>query len=319
MSISLAPAAPTSTTERTATPRFGGVLRGELFKITRQRLVWVMSALLVCFIAGPYLIYQTRQDYPSVIRADPLSAIYNISETGMAVVRVFGGVYMLILAALVIGIEYQQGTIRILLGRGVGRLQLLSAKILALAITGLTLLLGGILLNGVLMSVYVTVVAGRLNVLQAVTPQYWSDMWLYALSVAISMGVTLLLGVAVTVVGRSLAFGLGMGLGWFAADNLGALVLVLVNEFTHSDFWLKVTAYLLGPILNTLPTLIVPNRVVTVQTAKGVQSITKTAASVGFKPFVSITSTHALLVVLGYAVVFAAVAIVLTWRRDVRE
>lgn len=317
--IPLAPAERVRAVEQAASPRFGGVLRGEVFKITRLRLVWAMTVLLACLMVGPYLIYLTRQDYPNVVRADPLTAIYLIAEAGLAEVRVFGGVYMLILAALVVGMEYQQGTVRILLGRGVGRLQLLSAKILALAITGLALLAGGIVLDGVLTSLYVTAVTGRLNVLQAVTPRFWSDMWLYALSVAISLGVTLLLGVAVTVVGRSLAFGIGVGLGWFAADNLGVFMLYLVSEFTRSDFWLKVSAYLLGPTLNVLPALIVPNRLLTVHSEKGVETITKTAATVGFKPLVPVTSTHALWLALAYAVVFAVVAFVLTWRRDVRE
>jgi hypothetical protein len=120
-----------------------------------------------------------------------------------------------------------------------------------------------------------------------------------------SMGVTILLAMAVSVVGRSLSFGLGAALAWFPADNIGIVLFVLGYRVTHNDFWQNVTAYFLGPNLNVMPTVLLPANI--------------QANSIGITPLVNVDGTHAVLVTLVYAVIFAVVAIVLTWRRDVKE
>jgi ABC-2 type transport system permease protein len=319
MSASLARAVEAQAAPAAARPTYLGTLGGELFKITHQRLVWVMAILLAGLDAAPYLVYLAGRNIRDQARSDPLSVLYLVMQRDLQVFRVFGGVFLLILAALVIGQEYQLGTIRILLGRGVGRSQLLSAKALALAITALALLVGAVVLDLMLTLGLLLALSGNLDVLQAATPQFWTDTRFYLLSVLISMGATLLLGIGVSVVGRSLAFGIGVGLSWFAADNIAVPIMGLVGSFTHSDFWPNLTSYFLGPLLNQLPALIVPARVITFQGEKGLQTVTKPASALGFQPLVTIDSAHALVVIGVYCIVFAVVAAALTWRRDVLE
>ena len=117
------------------------------------------------------------------------------------------------------------------------------------------------------------------------------------------MDATILLVTAVTVIGRSLTFGLSIGLSWFAADNIGTVFMLLANRLTHNDFWLNVTGYFLGPILNNLPTTFLSSKVLTI----------------GPPPLVQVDRTQSLLVILAYTLIFAIVALVLTWRRDVKE
>jgi ABC-2 type transport system permease protein len=117
------------------------------------------------------------------------------------------------------------------------------------------------------------------------------------------MGVTMLLAVATTVLGRSLAVGLGVALVFFPADNIGTEVLFLLNRLTGSDFWLKLSAYLLGPNLNVMPGKTVLNPV----------------STIGTEPLVAVDGGHTLLIALIYAIIFAAIALFLTWRRDVQE
>ncbi|MFL5657524.1 MAG: hypothetical protein ACJ8CB_25495 [Ktedonobacteraceae bacterium] len=120
------------------------------------------------------------------------------------------------------------------------------------------------------------------------------------------MGVTILLATALSVVGRSLSFGLSASLAWFPADNVGSLIfLMLAFRITHSDFWRNVSAYLLGPNLNVMPAVLLPAQL--------------KANSIGITPLVDVDGTHTLLVTLVYALIFAVVAVVLTWRRDVKE
>jgi len=130
-----------------------------------------------------------------------------------------------------------------------------------------------------------------------------SDMQVYVLTIALSMGVTILLAAAVSVLGRSLAFGLSVALIWFPADNIGSIVLLYAYRLTHYDFWQNISAYLLGPNLNAMPTVLTPRNLF----------------SIGITPLVNVDGTHTLLVALVYSLIFAAVAFVLMWRRDVKE
>lgn len=315
--MSASVAIPSSTTTAPAVrPSFVGILRAELFKITRQRSVWIATILLGGLICAPYLIYLAGESVKQSLVIDPLGVLYTVMQRDLEVVRVFSGIYLLVLAALVIGQEYQLGTIRILLGRGVGRLQLLGAKVLALAIVAVVVLVAALALDVALAAIDLLILAHNLSAFTTITSQFWTDTAWYILTVAVSMGATLLLGVAANVVGRSLAFGLGVGLIWFPADNIGTIIMALIAQFTNNPFWNNVTGFFLGPALNVLPAVIVPARVVTGALGK---NVSKPASTLGITPLVDITSTHAWLVILGYCAVFAVIAIVLTWRRDVLE
>ena len=289
----------------TSKPSFLGILGGELFKISRQWIVWVMLVLLAGVIALPYIITLTVPEIKDAINHTPLLFLTNRMMQNLAILRVFNGIFLLVLTAFVIGLEYQLGTIRILLARGVGRLQLLTAKLLAVVIIALGVFIVSLLYNILLMSSLLLIMVGNLNAYNAITPDFWSLAQQYTLTVLVSMGVTVLMATAVSVLGRSLTFGLSLALAWFAVDNIGTIFLYLAYRLTHSDFWLNVTAYLLGPILNVMPKALITSKT--------------EISTIGAQPYVTVDGAHTLWVTLVYAVIFALVAIVLTWRRDVKE
>ncbi len=286
-----------------ARPDFFGTVRGELFKISRQWTTWIVLVLLTGIIFLPYLIRLTVSNTKDAINHDTLAFLYGDMSNNLAILRAFAGFALIILTARVIGLEYQLGTIRILLARGVGRLQLLSAKLLTMVIIALAIFVGGILLNLLLTLFVIGVTTGNLDALSKLTPGFWDDTRLYLLTVLASFGVTILMTTAVTVLGRSLSFGLSFGLSWFAADNLGTAIMGLAFEITHNDFWRNITAYFLGPNLNVMASQLLPIHVFTL----------------GTSPLVNVDGTHTLVVTLVYAIIFLALAIVLTWRRDVKE
>jgi len=287
----------------TSTPSFFGILRGELFKVTRLWSTWIMAVLLLGVIMLPYVITLTVPTAKDSLHNAPLDFFSVRVESNLAVLRVFGGFYLLILTAQVIGLEYQLGTIRILLARGVGRLQLLSAKLLTIVIVALIILVAGLLLNVLLTCGLVYALAGNLNPLNALTSGFWADTRVYILTILISMGATILMATAVSVLGRSLTFGLSAALVWFPVDNIGTVFLLLAYRLAHNDFWLKVSAYLLGPNLNVMPTVLLSSK----------------DFSIGPPPLVKVDSTNTFVVTLVYSLIFAVVAVVLTWRRDVKE
>jgi ABC-2 type transport system permease protein len=254
-------------------------------------------------IVAPFIILFTVSDVGTFLHQAPLKFFYSRVPANLTLLRVFSGIFLLILTANVIGVDYQLGTIRILLARGVGRVQLLLAKLLAVAVVALILLVVGLLLDAILTCVGVLAVTGNLDALKVLTSTFWSDMQLYALTIAINMAVTILLAAAISVVGRSLAFGLSAALVWFPVDNIGTLVFLYAYRLTHNAFWQTITTYFLGPNLNVMPTVLSPRQ----------------PFSIGVPPLAQVDGTHTLLVALVYALIFVVIAVVLTWKRDVKE
>jgi len=244
-----------------------------------------------------------RGDVKDQIVTQPYDTLHTLMAENLGIFRVFVGFFLIILTARAIGLDYQQGTIRIILARGVGRLQLLFAKVLALVGVALAVTAGALLLNLLLACAFIGGIAGNLNAFSAINATFWADTGSYLLTVFISMGATMLLAIATTVLGRSLAVGLGVALVFFPTDNIGSQILFLIYRLTGSDFWLKLTAYLLGPNLNIMPGEIVLNHV----------------GTIGATPFVDVDGGHTLLITLIYATIFAAIALSLTRLRDVQE
>ncbi len=287
----------------TATPSFFGLVRGELFKIGKQWTTWIMLVLLLGVMGLPNLVLMTVPAVKTNIADHPLAVLYRLTGIDLPVMRIFLGFFLLILTARVFGLEYQLGTIRILLGRGVGRLQLLSAKLLAVVLVALAVFVGALIYESLWSVVLFLALAGNLNILNAATSTFWSDTGMFIVTVLISMGATILLAIAVTTVGRSLSFGLSAALSWFAIDNFGVIIMTLAFKLTGNDFWQNVTAYFLGPNLNIMQEVVVGSH----------------PSAVGIPPLVTVDGTHTLVVALVYSVIFAVVAVALTWKRDVKE
>jgi ABC-2 type transport system permease protein len=296
-----------------------GLVRGELRKIVHLRITWALLGLFTLFVVGSQLILVSTPNSKEQLIHNTPGAFSNLVSGDLSILRVFSGIVTLVLAAHVIGLEYQHGTIRILLGRGVGRLQLLGAKMTALALVLLGLLGWGLLTEFAFAWGLVVGLAGDVAPWRRLGDDFWVSLRYYLLCVFISLGVTLLLAVAATVIGRSLAFGLAVGLSWFAVDNLAQIPLTLGYQFTHSDLWLKVSGFLLGPLLNRLPDYITPPWHASVQTPAGPVTVTSQFSGFGAMPLTPVSSAQALLVIGAYATVFALVAVMVTWRRETRD
>jgi ABC-2 type transport system permease protein len=284
-------------------PSFFGIVRGEIFKVTRMWSVWISLVLMLGIICLPYLITLAVKSQGDLLKQTPLQFFYDSMGQNLFVLRVFIGFFLLILTACVFGREYQLGTVRILLARGVGRLQLLFAKLFAVVLIALLVLLVSLVLNALLQALQITVLAGNFDGLKALNSTFWHDIGVYLLTVLISMGVTILLTVALTALGRSFVFGLSASLAFFPADNIGSVFMRLGYSLTHNDFWKNATAYFLGPNLNAMPASIIPQRF----------------SNFGASPLVQVDGTHTLMVALVYGLIFLVAATILTWKRDVKE
>lgn len=284
---------------------FPGMIRGEFLKISR--VFWTMLVILAAGYTVAFLLNANSLDSPKQLQHAPLHFLYNALESDLVLIRILVGIFLLLLTSFTIGREYQYGTIRILLARGAGRVQLLLAKLAMLALVALALLAAFTLFTGLLICIRVLSLTGTLDALNSLTPAFWGNMGIDLLAVLISMGATILLATAMNALGRSLTFGLSASLIWFPIDNIATLIFNALAQLTHNDFWRNVTAYLLGPLLNRLPSMLLPAEV-----RSGYESF-------GATPLVSVSGTHALWVIGGYALVFFVLALLPTWKRDVRE
>jgi len=305
MSLQVASTLPETSLPPVAHTSFLSMVRGEFLKIAR--VFWLMLTILCAGFILAFLLGANAQDSRGYLRHTPLLFLYNSLESNLVIIRILVGIFLLILTSFTIGREYQYGTIRILLARGAGRVQLLLAKLTMLSLIALALLAAFTLLTIVLTGCVLLALTGNLNALSTITPAFWSNIGIDLLTVLISMGATILLATAMNALGRSLTFGLSASLIWFPLDNMATLIMNVLAQLTHTDFWLNATSYFLGPLLNRLPTMLLP-----VAARSGFESF-------GTEPLVPVDATHALWVIAVYALLFFFVALVPTWKRDVRE
>ena len=305
MSAQLAITTPKPGTQPTLHASFLGIMHGEFLKVAR--LFWLLLAILsTAFVVG-FLLGASASGVKADLQHTPLHFFYYEMEVNLVIFRILSGILLLILTSFSIGREYQYGTIRILLARGVGRVQLLLAKLAMLALLAASLLIAFTLLIALLTCIQMFLLVGNLNALRALVPAYWGNSGIDLLTVLINMGVTILLTAAMNALSRSLTFGLSASLIWFPIDNVGAAFMNVLVELTHQQFWRNITAYLLGPLLNRLPNMLLP-----VEAHSGFESF-------GSQPLVPVSGAQALWVIGAYALAFIVMALVPTRKRDVKE
>jgi ABC-type transport system involved in multi-copper enzyme maturation permease subunit len=289
-------------------PSFWGLMRGEWLKLSRMWTLWIMVGLMFGgFVLVGLLFVQTN--HLANIAADaPIRALATVVELPLFLIRVFWGTMVIILTARLIGTEYTSGTVRVILARGVGRLQLLFAKLSVLALVAFIGAVVFAIFAALIELVDLRVATGSLDVLNYATVGFWNDARSYALSVLVSLGVSILMATTVTSLARSLAVGLTISVLWFPIDNMSRILLALAARLTKWSFWGLLSGDLLGPNLNAMGNLVTSGQMPDV---------------LGFGQFLTpltpVTGGHTLLIAAIYAVVFLAVTLWVTATRDVRE
>lgn len=287
-----------------ARPSFIGAVGGEVLKLRRQAWIWVMLALAVALFAILATALLQAGNMKAGLEHAPAVFLSDMYDVYQAIFDTGAGIFLLIVSARLVGMEYTSGTIRVLLGRGAGRLRLHLAKLTALVLLGIVLLAGFLLLASV--ATYAAVVSweGSAKALTSLPSRSWTDL---GIGVGIALGsivAAVMIGSTAALLGRSLAFGLGVGLAFFPADNMLTYVCILLNQITHQHFFLDLTSYLLGPTLSALPVILETDR---------------HAHATFLTPQVPVNATHAWLVVGGWLVAMLIGAAVLLKRRDVLE
>jgi ABC-type transport system involved in multi-copper enzyme maturation permease subunit len=300
------------------TPNFVSMVRAELFKLVRQRVVWITGIVIAVLyipdaLAEIFVINAIKNIAQNNPFGGPLPDGYiahQLMEALLSDVRGLIGIFLMIITVSAIALEYQQGTIRILLARGVGRLRLLGSKLTAIGIVGLAMLAILLVLAVIMGIIDANISNGNLSDLQNLPGYFGTDTAGYLCTVLISMAVTVLLAAAFAVLGRSLAFGLSFALSWFFVESIISTILQGISLASGNKVWGDITQYFLGTNLTNMPAAYIPSRGPDVSNllSRGVSALSS-----------SVDATHTTIVTLIYAVVFLGVAGVLTWKRDVLQ
>ena len=286
-------------------PRFFGAVRGEAIKVSRQLSFWLMLVGGLVLLGITVVGINTIGNLPDTARTHPSVFLRQMFDVYGTIFQVGSGIVLLITGSRLIAMEYSSGTVRIAYARGVGRLHLLLAKMVLLAIIGVGLLVGYLLIVGSIVAALYATWTGGLAGLDTLDAGLRQDFGYWLLVQGISMGVVILLAAAAAGLGRSLAFAMAASLAFFPVDNFLVGIMALTARATgHDSPWTNITEYLLGPNLNVVLNVIEPDHL----------------GRFAFAPPLNpVDGRHALLVIGAWALLFVVVAVGRAVRPDVLE
>jgi len=203
----------------------------------------------------------------------------------LGTLQTLGLILIAVLTASAIGIDYGAGTLRSVLVQGTGRWPYLAAKLLVLVV------LAGLALIVATVSVAISsAIAERLAAPAAASTATWSSAGIALWKAWLSLIPYITLTTFVTVLARSSAAGMAIGLGYYFAEQI--LVALLSNFFS---WFANVAEYL------------------------PVHSISAWSGSTAFGgPAAPADLAHAGFVLVGYTLVLGGLAFWLFQRRDVQ-
>jgi ABC-2 type transport system permease protein len=281
------------------------MVRAEALKVSRQLSFWLLLAGGLLVLGITVIGISTTEGFALTAKNDPGGWAHQMLDLYGTIFQIGSGIVLILIGSRLIAMEYSSGTIRIAYARGVGRLQLLLAKVASLAFLGIALLAGYLLVaGGIVVAMYISATGG-VGGLDKLPADFWQDFYYWLLVQGMSIGIAILLASAAAGLGRALAFAMAASLAFFPIDNFAVGIMALTARATKHDApWTNITEYLLGPNLNVVLNLIEP---------------APSGISVFAPPLNKIDGTHALLVIGVWAVVLAGIAVYRAMRPDVLE
>ena len=262
---------------------------GEWHKLRRRWIPWILLGLVVFLTQGlvwvVYVAYHLDDEVseeglsdftlPSIITVDPISLHFLV-------------IPIMILAASVVGVEYGLGTLRTTLTRGVGRWQLLSAKLIMLmvaVIAGFIVLSAFIAIAGIVIAGIAAITPpAEEGALIGTEPQAWLDAAIGAGKVVYALAPYVALAVFLAVVTQSTAQGISISMGYYVLELIAAPILGGIAEWLGNALEVALLGSNVGEWMST---------------ANATDAL------------------RAFFVILAYTVVFVAAALWIFQRRDV--
>ena len=219
------------------------LLNSEIFRTVKRPVTWIMLAILAVVIAAFYTIIYFAVDDRATNESLRPDAVLN---NGFSIGSGIASILVIVLAAQLMGSEYGWGTIRALVSRASGRVPLILAKLIVLAVyTLLTLLVsaaasvGFAYLFGSLASNDTNVSSGE-----------WVDILAAIGRGMLSLGVYAIIALVITILSKSTAAGIAGGI---ALSFLETAIWALLGQ--ASDAFDTVSEYFISYNVTGLTTI----------------------------------------------------------------
>jgi len=298
------------------------LIRNELFKIWKRRLVWglLIADLVFVFAAWCVLVFyalKTGDGFtPGHLLGGP-NALSDAIGQPMTLGRRGGEFLVAALGGLAFGGEFSSGAIRLVLSRGVNRASYLVAKYIALAIACAALVLASLLMSMLLSNFLILIHQPAPTLLNLNGPTLLTILS-GCLGTLENFLFCLMLGATFSIITRSAAFGIAASFGYLIGEDIAAQILPVLGKSLHTLLGNQLVNLLFTPNLNafyanTLPAFL----------ARGLDQLDGVIACnpVGApgSTCVTVSVTHALIVPLVWALVLIVVSTVLFIKRDVLQ
>lgn len=205
------------------------LLRSELFRLQRRWMTKILLLVVFLGVAGVYAIlwatYATQEGEDAVDVGQDL-ALAAVPDIGLDITNFLASIVAVILAASVVGTEFGWGTIRALLPRARSRIGLLGAKLVALVLFDIVIVLGGFVAAFAISAV----VANAEGLSTDLGSGFWGDA---PRAIAINVFVLLpytALAFCVAVITRSNAAGIAIGLAILLAEGIIVSILGALSD-----------------------------------------------------------------------------------------
>ena len=252
----LAPVAPTPTGG--ITMQLGRLVVWELFLAWRRRamVITLASLLLVGYLLTQgfiWLTWASLSDSPQsqAVIAQALGFPTATAIAGQYFTEV-GTLLLIVLVGALIGSEYAYGTHRLSLARGVGRIQLLAAQVIAVALLAL-ISSGALMLVGTALGVIGGLAIGAGSALSVAGIGELMTLWL---AIALNVFAYSLIAFCIGTVGRSVAAAVAGPLVYIFVEYVVTNILNLFRDVPNPDattrFLSSIPDYLLGPNVSEL-------------------------------------------------------------------
>lgn len=238
----------------TAAASFRSALRAELIKLRHQRPTWVLMGFVLLLLGLVMFSMAADSQIGTDLRHTPLLGLDQMLPGLQFVFAAGAGVVLLTSGSRLMAMEYSLGTIRVILGRGTGRVQLVLAKLVACLLLGAGLLLAYIGLCATGMTLITLHLTGSLEAASRLPLAGWHQLALTVAAGAMSAVSCCVVGITMGALTRSLTGGMALSVLFFPLDNALDLVLRGLHHLDRLEVWRTLSAFSLGPSLNLLPT-----------------------------------------------------------------
>lgn len=225
----------------------GGMIAAEFLKLRKRPMLWWMLGIMLVIATGVFvvndLLYRRSSNPQTARDALETAALPGGVATALAAASALWGILLVIAIAVVVGNEFQYGTLRVQLAMGLRRTPYILAKAVAVYLAGvLGLLL--VSLFGVGLSLLVTVIEGRpVTFAGAFGQAFWQTLGVQLLGSATTYALALFL----TLLARQVVAGVAIVLGYNILE--GTITSLLTGL---GGGWAKAVNFFLTPNIRAI-------------------------------------------------------------------